>query len=284
MILLYSSFFSILKKKLGLNPDSMTHFQPISNPPYRNTLLPLNFSLATPQTFSIQSQHSTETAFLKVNNDPHLSANSGHLSILILLVLNAAFGTINHSILLSCLETSLNITSTALSWLKSTVHPYQQLHLLHSSSVGRRPPASGAWATPLHPLCVCHLFLETFMDTDGTTLEGQFLRSRLSSPLTSEGEKQFLWGQQCEHLAQRGQMVVYVKLGRQSLSRRGGLRHYLSPTYNAVLSSLPRQLNRNSHQDSSSSNNPLEDQFDQQHTNGPNDSETQSSHVSLPIL
>ena len=63
----------------------------------------------------------------------------------------------------------------------------------------------------------------------------------------------------------------------QSLSRGGGLRHYLSPTYNAVLSSLS---NKNSHQDSPNPSNQHEGWFDQQPTSGPNDSETQSSHVS----
>ena len=35
---------------------------------------------------------------------------------------------------------------------------------------------------------------------------------------------------------------IYVKLEQLSLHRGGGLWHYLSPTYNAVLSSLPRHL------------------------------------------
>ncbi|RCU35043.1 hypothetical protein DVA76_18360, partial [Acinetobacter baumannii] len=56
---------------------------------------------------------------LKVTNDLLLSSDSGHLNILILLDFTAAFDTINHNILLSRLESSLNITGTALSWLKS---------------------------------------------------------------------------------------------------------------------------------------------------------------------
>ena len=35
---------------------------------------------------------------------------------------------------------------------------------------------------------------------------------------------------------------IYVKLERPSLNRGGGLWHYLSPTYSAVLSSLPDSL------------------------------------------
>ena len=37
--------------------------------------------------------------------------------------------------------------------------------------------------------------------------------------------------------------AIYVKVEKPSLNRGGGLRHHLSPTYNAVLSSLPRRFN-----------------------------------------
>ena len=43
----------------------------------------------------------------------------------------------------------------------------------------------------------------------------------------------------------------------------GHLRYYLSPTYNAILSSLPRQLNNQSHLGSPSLSNPIERKFDQ---------------------
>ena len=45
---------------------------------------------------------------------------------------------------------------------------------------------------------------------------------------------------------------IYVKLECSFLNRGGGLRHYLSPNYNAALSSLLRQLNNHSHLGSSS--------------------------------
>ena len=37
--------------------------------------------------------------------------------------------------------------------------------------------------------------------------------------------------------------AIYVKVEKPSLNRGGGLRHHLSPIYNAVLSSLPRRFN-----------------------------------------
>ena len=84
-------------------------------------------------------------------------------------------------------------------------------------------------------------------------------------------QKLFLWGQQCKHFSQRRQE-------RPSLNRGGGLRHYLSPTYNAVLSFLPRQFNNHSHLGSH------EGLLGQRPTSGPNDSETQRWHVSSVTL
>ena len=47
---------------------------------------------------------------------------------------------------------------------------------------------------------------------------------------------------------------------------------YVSPTYNAVLTSLPRLLNNYSHLGSPSVRNPHEGRLDQRCTSGPNDS------------
>ena len=41
--------------------------------------------------------------------------------------------------------------------------------------------------------------------------------------------------------------AVYVKVEKPYLKRGGGLRHHLSPIYNAVLSSLPWRWNKHSH-------------------------------------
>ena len=50
----------------------------------------------------------------------------------------------------------------------------------------------------------------------------------------------------------------------------------LTPTYNAVLSFLPRQLNNQSHLCSPSPSNPHEGWLGQQPTSGPNDSKLHS--------
>lgn len=62
--------------------------------------------------------HRTETATLKITNDLLLAADSGILSILILLGLSSAFNTMSHPILQDRLLSS-GITRTPLNCFKS---------------------------------------------------------------------------------------------------------------------------------------------------------------------
>ena len=60
--------------------------------------------------------HSTETALLRVTNDLLCVADSGALSMLILLDLSSASYTTSHNLLLSRMR-SIGITGSALFWL-----------------------------------------------------------------------------------------------------------------------------------------------------------------------
>ena len=62
--------------------------------------------------------HSTETALVRVQNILH-TLDQGGAAILVLLDLGAAFDTIDHSILLSRMETVLGVKGSALQWIKS---------------------------------------------------------------------------------------------------------------------------------------------------------------------
>ena len=63
-----------------------------------------------------KAHHSTETALLTITDDILLSLDRGDNDNVfpLLLVLSAAFNTVNHSLLLSRLENSFGITGTVL--------------------------------------------------------------------------------------------------------------------------------------------------------------------------
>lgn len=79
---------------------------------FKNNLFPQFQSAYRPH-------HSTETALLKVTNDLLMNMNMGHVSLLLLLDLSAAFDTVDHGILLQTIQTKLGVSGTTLSWFKS---------------------------------------------------------------------------------------------------------------------------------------------------------------------
>ena len=66
-----------------------------------------------------RQNHSTETALLKVKNDLLLNMDKGHVTLLVMLDLSAAFDTVDHGILLHRLQSKLGLRDKALSWFKS---------------------------------------------------------------------------------------------------------------------------------------------------------------------
>ena len=58
-------------------------------------------------------------AMLKVLADAYVAADSGHVTLLSLLDLSAAFNTVDHSILLERLRRSNGVVGRAWDWLKS---------------------------------------------------------------------------------------------------------------------------------------------------------------------
>uniref|UniRef100_A0A8C6Q1G2 Reverse transcriptase domain-containing protein n=1 Tax=Nothobranchius furzeri TaxID=105023 RepID=A0A8C6Q1G2_NOTFU len=86
--------------------------------------------------------HSTETALIKITNDLLLAADSGQISILILLDLSAAFDTISHTVLLHRLST-IGISKTPLNWFKSYLSNRTQFVQLRTFHSNPKPVTSG---------------------------------------------------------------------------------------------------------------------------------------------
>lgn len=147
-------------KKPGLNPDVTAIFQPISNLPSLSktlehdvaTQLPSHLTsnaLFEPFQSGFRSHLSTETALLRVTKDVLLSVDSGHLTILLLLDLTAAFDTICHAILLSRLESSLYITGVPQSLVLGPL-----LFIMHTLPLGNIIHHHGLH---FHLYCLCYV-------------------------------------------------------------------------------------------------------------------------------
>ena len=66
-----------------------------------------------------KSGHSMEMALLSIKNDIHLSLPQGEATALVFLDLSAAFDTIDHSTLLSCLLVWFGVGGSDLKWFSS---------------------------------------------------------------------------------------------------------------------------------------------------------------------
>ena len=143
------AFVTPLLKKPGLDPETVDNYRPISNLSFFSKLLERAASLQlvkyletnllfVPVQSAYRSNHSTETALLKVLNDILRSIDNGEAVVLALLDQSAAFDTVDHEILLHRLSATFGIKGTALVWISSYLS-----NRLQSVSV------SGITSTPL---------------------------------------------------------------------------------------------------------------------------------------
>ena len=124
------AFISPLLKKLGLDPNVLGNYRPVSALSFISKLLERvvakqliehleTQSLYVPVQSAYRSFHSTETALLKVLNDILSSIDHGDSVILALLDQSAAFDLIDHGILLNRLSTQFGVTGVPLRWFES---------------------------------------------------------------------------------------------------------------------------------------------------------------------
>jgi hypothetical protein len=79
----------------------------------------LSLDLMVPVQSAYRANHSTETALLRVMNDLLLAVDKGDGAALVLLDLSAAFDTIDHTVLLSCLECRFGLKGVVHDWFRS---------------------------------------------------------------------------------------------------------------------------------------------------------------------
>jgi len=96
-----------------MDPDIDSSYRPISNLPYISKLVERvvtrhfnahcsTFNLLPTYHSAYRSFHSTETALLSVHNNLVRSIDNGHVSLLVLLDLSAAFDTVDRQISYRC--------------------------------------------------------------------------------------------------------------------------------------------------------------------------------------
>ncbi|KAL9961852.1 hypothetical protein ACROYT_G030880 [Oculina patagonica] len=118
-----------LLKKAGLKPINK-NFRPVSNLQVtskiteKSVAIQLQDHMTANSLFPVlqsayRQNHSTETALLKVKNDLLLNMDKGHVTLLVMLDLSAAFDTVDHGILLHRLQSKLGLRDKALQWFKS---------------------------------------------------------------------------------------------------------------------------------------------------------------------
>ena len=74
-----------------------------------------------------RKHHSTETKLLKAKNDIFFNMDKGHVTLLVLLDLSAAFDSVNHDILIHRFQSLVVLQGLALQWCRSYVSGRSQL-------------------------------------------------------------------------------------------------------------------------------------------------------------
>ena len=132
-------------EKPNLDPSLKNNFRPITSIAFSSKCLERLAShslvkhlsvnnLFVPVQPAYRSNHSTETALLRVYNDLLLAVDVGDGALLVLLDFSAAFDTIDHGILLRRLASRFGIRGNALKWMESYITGRHQAVLIDGFS------------------------------------------------------------------------------------------------------------------------------------------------------
>ena len=100
-----------------------------------------------------RANHSTETAVLKTLADILTALDSGDLAVLTLLVLSAAFDSIDHSMLLRRLQTTYGLNGCVINWFTSYLSSWlQHVRISTTSSTSSAVPFGVPEGSVLRPI------------------------------------------------------------------------------------------------------------------------------------
>ena len=207
-----SAVVTPLIKKPNLPSNDLKNYRPVSGLSFISKLVERVVAkqllehihvhnLDNPYQSAYKAGHSTETALLYIKNEVHLSLSRGETTALVLLDLSAAFDTIDHSTLLSCLRNWFGVGGCVLKWFTSYLTDrYQSIKIGSTLSD------------------VCKLL---FGVPQGSVL-GPLLFSLYTTPLTSiisrhKGIKFHFYADDSQvyiHLSQKNASASFEKLNR----------------------------------------------------------------------
>ena len=131
-----SALVTLYLKKPSLDKDIMNNYRPISNLSFISKLTERvvlrrlidhvsSGYLHEKFQSAYKPNHSTETALTRIQNDILMAVDNKRGVVLVLLYLQAAFDTVDHTLLLACMKRT-GVTDVALQWFESYLSPRTQ--------------------------------------------------------------------------------------------------------------------------------------------------------------